>query len=285
MTMGTLNLTLKAVDDGSPNGDFEAILSTTQTDRDGETIKAGALNPLPQTIPIYYSHDWRSGALPVAKGTPFYDGDVLKVKGTYAGTERGQEMRSLVTDGIVQSMSVGFIKSQARGKVISKGELFEASFTGIPVNTGAKVLASKAYEDIDPMPGFDPQLKAMEGSYEDLAEDLREALVEATPGDLRWLYIRGTFPDHVVYDICTDDSTTTTWSADYTANEDGSFTIGAPTQVDVEEVVVATGDDATKSVSPTADAPAAAPAAAGTSADEDARMQFVARSLEQLAAI
>lgn len=286
MTTGSLTLSVKAIDDESPHGDFEAILSTSQVDRDGETVKAGALNPLPGNIPIYYNHDWRAGALPVAKATPFYDGEQLKVKGTFASTARGQEMRSLVAEGIVESMSVGFIKSQARGKVVSKGTLIEGSFTGIPVNTGAKILAAKALEDLDPMPGFDPTVKTMDGSYEDLSEDLREALKESIPG-VAWLCIRGTFADHVVYDVCdADDCTTTTYQVDYAPTGDDTFSFGEPVEVDVEEVVVATEEaKSLSSAKPAADDPAAASAAAGSSADGDAVNTLLARSLEHLAAI
>lgn len=286
MTMGTLNLTVKSLEDGSPHGDFEAILSTSQQDREGETIKAGAFHPLPQSIPIYYAHDWRSGALPVAKAAPYYDGENLMVKGTFSSTARGQEMRSLVTEGIVNSMSVGFIKTKSRGSVISQGQVIEGSFTGIPVNTGAKVLAAKALAEIDPMPGFVPAVKTMEGSYEDLAEDLQEGLADSFPG-AAWISIRGTYPDYVVFDVCNpDDYTTTTYRADYTATGLDTFEFGPATEVDVEEVIVSEGDeDQTKSVSPPADDPAAAQAAAGSSADEDARMQLLARSLEHIAAI
>lgn len=284
MTTGTLNLTVKAVNSAG-NGDFEAILSTPQQDRDGETVKAGAFHPLPLSIPVYYHHDWKSGALPVAKAAPFYDGDVLKVKGTFASTARGQEMRSLVTEGIVDSMSVGFIKTQARGSVISKGQVIEGSFTGIPINTGAKVLAAKAMAEIDPQPGFDPTVKTMEGSYEDLAEDLQEGLADSFPG-AAWISIRGTYPDYVVFDVCNpDDYTTTTYRADYTATGLDTFEFGPATEVDVEEVIVSEGDEDAKSVSPPAADPAAAQATAGSTAEEDARMQLVARSLEHIAAI
>lgn len=279
MTTGSLALTVKAIDTTDGPGEFEAVISTSMKDRDGETVKAGALHPLPGSIPIYYQHDWRSGALPVAKATPFYDGDVLKATGTYASTARGQEMRSLVSEGIVDSMSVGFIKSQSRGGVITKGTLIEASFTGIPVNTGAKVMASKALEDLDPMPGFDPTTKAVEGSYEARAEKLQESLAQANPG-AKWLWIRATFDDHVVYDTEGDTAETMTWQVDYTETADG-FEFGTPTEVDVVQVVVPESD---KSVSPSADDPAAASAAAGSSADEDAVNTLLARSLEHLAA-
>lgn len=283
MTTGSIALTVKAVETTDGPGEFEAVISTTMKDRDGETVKAGALHPLPASIPIYYQHDWRTGALPVAKATPFYDGDVLKAAGTYASTARGQEMRSLVTEGIVDSMSVGFIKSSSRGGIITKGTLIEASFTGIPINTGAKVLASKALADLDPAPGFDPTVKTMDGSYEDLSEDLKESLLETLPG-VTWIYIRGTFADHVVYDIWSDNGEgTTTWDVPYAQTGEDTFTFGDPVEVDVEEVIVAS-DEAAKSVNPSADDPAAASAAAGSST-EDAVNTLLAQSLERIAAI
>jgi HK97 family phage prohead protease len=289
MTIGMLTLAVKALDGDSPTGDFEAILSVEVKDREGETVKAGALNPLPANIPIFYNHDWRSGALPVGKATPFYDGDVLKAKGTYASTPKGQEMRALVAEGIVDSMSVGFLKkAAARGGVVTKGELIEASFTGIPILPSARVLAAKALDSIDPAPGFDPTLKTMDGSYEDLTEDLAEAL-RAMFG--QWVCIRGTFADHVVYDLWNGDTgTTTTWSVPYTASPDSddTFTFGDPVEVDVEEVIVASDSKSVSADDPAAVRPAAQAAdvtAAGSSADEDGRNQLLARSLERLAAI
>lgn len=149
-----LSMVVKAVDDETdPNGEFEAILSTETVDRAGEAIIARAFEPLPESIPVYHQHDWRTGALPVAKAVPFYDGDVLKARGTFASTERGQELRALVREEILGSMSVGFIRQKAakidKKPVVTKGELFEASFTGIPMNTDARVLVAKALLDVD----------------------------------------------------------------------------------------------------------------------------------------
>jgi HK97 family phage prohead protease len=145
-----LHADVKAVASDNPNGEFEAILSTDALDRDGESIAAGAFDPLPKSIPIYHVHDWREGAMPVGKAEPYYDGTVLKAKGTFAGTARAQEMRSLVVDGIVDSMSVGFInptrKTLDGKKTVTKGELIEASFTAIPVNATALVASAKSAE-------------------------------------------------------------------------------------------------------------------------------------------
>lgn len=134
--------------ENDPNGEFEAILSTKALDRDGESVAPGAFEPLPKSIPLYHHHDWLQKAMPVGSGEPYYDGDTLKIKGRFASTARGQEVRTLVREGHLPAMSVGFTRSQKAIKdgvqVISKAELFEGSFTGVPVNPTALVLAAKA---------------------------------------------------------------------------------------------------------------------------------------------
>jgi HK97 family phage prohead protease len=152
-----LNATIKAVDSENPNGEFEVILSTDAVDRDGEAIMPGAFEPLPKKIPIFVDHDWRKGAQPVAKAVPFYEDGVLKARGVYASTARAQEIRSLVNDEILDSMSVGFLngkREKVNGqKSVTKADLFESSFTAIPVNTQAQVLASKAIAEAEEKAG------------------------------------------------------------------------------------------------------------------------------------
>lgn len=255
----TLVLAVKAVDGDSEVGEFEAILSTPDVDRDGEVVKAGAFKPLPKSIPIYYGHSWRNGGMPVARAKPFYDGDVLKASGTFASTPAGQEMRALVAEGIVDSMSVGYIRLTTKGNETTKGELFEASFTGIPVHTGARVLAAKALAD--EAPGL--AVKAIVGSYEERSEQLREALrtLHSTDPAVGYTYcwVRATFDDHVVYEVDAPDGTTT-YSRTYTI--DGTtITFGEPQQVNVSQVVTpaATAAPASTTVTLSADAPALDP--------------------------
>lgn len=140
-----LTATVAPVASTDPNGEFLAIASTEGVDRDGEVIQFGAFNPLPPSIPVFANHD---PAFPVGRAVPFYDGRLLKVRGAYASTPRAQELRTLVAEGVVDSMSVGFVNSKrstVRGqKTVTKGELIEVSFTAIPVNAEARVLAAKA---------------------------------------------------------------------------------------------------------------------------------------------
>jgi HK97 family phage prohead protease len=302
----SLTAAVKAVASDEPNGEFEAILSTDGVDREGESIAPGAFDPLPASIPIYHQHDWMEKALPVARAVPSYDADgKVRVKGTYASTDRGQEMRQLVTEGVVDSMSAGYLthkKAKVKGvPTVSAAELIEGSFTAVPVNTGALVTASKALalkagarnsavdaatiqsihdaaealgatcattKSMKEAEGLArlANLKAIAGSYEDRTEELREALRELI-ADSEYLWIRGTFPDRVVYEVEERNPDggldTHTYQRTYTAADDGeSFTFGDPTEVDVDEVVVPeTSSDPNPEAQPAAPAATAAGAA------------------------
>lgn len=292
---------IKAVESDNPSGEFEAILSTTAQDRDGESIAAGAFDPLPKSIPIYYQHDWKEKALPIGRGEPFYEGDLLKIRGAFGSSVKAQEVRVAVNEGLVDSMSVGWVNGKKRGKSITSGDLFESSFTAVPVNPTAAVLASKSVEvkagarnsatDADRLQqihdlatqngascdeyakSLRSGVKAIDGSYEDLQEDLLEAIVEAStaqlaalypnadPGDYSWrVNIVGTFPDRVIYrlDYDSDDA----WQATYTVDADGEeITLGTPEAVTVEQVVKPSSEaapPAPAAVAPTAKAVGAA---------------------------
>lgn len=135
---------VKALDGSDPNGEFEAILSVPTIDRDGEVIDARAFEPLPAEIPIHKFHDFSS---PVATATPFYDGDVLKARGTFDPDPESQAIRAKVGRSI-RYMSVGFMaatRSDEEGTPhITKAELLEASFVSVPSNREAAILAVKA---------------------------------------------------------------------------------------------------------------------------------------------
>jgi HK97 family phage prohead protease len=305
--------TVKAVGEEAGPGEFEAIISTDVVDRDGEAVATGALDPLPESIPVYYQHDWRppTNAMPVAKAVPFYDGPVLKAKGTFASTERGQEMRTLVNEGVVDSMSIGFLNAKretvAGQKSVTKAELFEVSFTAIPINTTAKVLASKALmNDNDVKAGArnsaadtahiqsaHDHMAALgatcdtsksigakslygiqvAGSYEERIKGLREQLQEQYATDdadtSPWIDVIATTDSTVVYEVNEAGGPALTYQADYQWN-DGEPTIGAPAEVDVSATVKVEPASSTASAADQAAAgsPAAAKSAAGTAEDE-----------------
>ena len=131
-----------------PNGEFEVILSAATLDRDGEVIDSKAFEPLPESIPFHAFHDFHD---PIGRGTPFYDGDVLKAKGVYASTPRAQEIRTLVAEGIIGHTSVGFMAADRKDADdgtphITRGELLEGSFVSVPSNRQAEVLMAKSLD-------------------------------------------------------------------------------------------------------------------------------------------
>lgn len=142
---------VKTVDSKEPSGEFEAIISAPTLDRDGEIIDAGAFQKgpggLPASIPIHAFHDFND---PIGRGTPEYRDDVLYVRGKFASTPRAQEIRSLVAEGVVANMSVGFMAPEREAKDgvthILAAELLEASFVSVSSNREAAVLAVKAVD-------------------------------------------------------------------------------------------------------------------------------------------
>ncbi len=136
---------LKAAKD---SGTFEAVLSMPTMDRDGEVIDAGAFLPLPKKITIDVDHGL-STMKTVGSAEPFYDGDVLKARGTFASTPLAQEVRTLVLEGHVNHMSVAYRAAQYEVDEkdglphLRKGELLNAAIVSIPSNREAEILVAK----------------------------------------------------------------------------------------------------------------------------------------------
>jgi hypothetical protein len=142
---------VKAVEDadGDPNGEFDVILSAPTLDRDGEVVDAKIFDPLPDHITFDIDHGM-STATTVGSGTPFYDGDKLRVKGTYSSIPRAQEVRTLVREGHIRTTSVAFMGAVREEKDgvphVVKAELLNGAFVPIPSNRESVVLSAKSYE-------------------------------------------------------------------------------------------------------------------------------------------
>lgn len=234
-TFGTLDCEMKSVTvKDAAAGTFEAILSMPTVDRDGEVVDAKAFDPLPEYIPIDIDHGM-SVESTVGSGQPFYEGDVLKFRGTFASTPLGQQVRSLVLEGHIRKMSVAYMNSvyeldEGDGKQhLRSAELLNAAIVAIPSNREADITGAK---------GIRPRgtTKAVSGSYEDRADRLRQALRSSNPS-ATWLWIRATFDDSVVFEVEDQLGNISTYRADYAVDGD-SFTFGDATEVDLAEVIV-----------------------------------------------
>lgn len=139
---------VKAVASEHPTGEFEVVLSAPTLDRDGEIIDAKSFEPLPDHITFDVDHGM-STSTTVGSGVPYYDGDILKVKGTFSSIPRAQEVRTLVNEGHIRTTSVAFMaaeRAQKDGAVhITRAELLNGAFVPIPSNRQAVVLSAKSY--------------------------------------------------------------------------------------------------------------------------------------------
>jgi HK97 family phage prohead protease len=139
---------VKSAESDNPNGEFEVILSAETLDRDGEVIDSKAFEPLPESVPFHAFHDFHD---PIGRGVPYYDGNILKARGTFASTARAQEIRTLVAEGVIGHTSVGFMAATRKGADddtphVTSGELLEGSFVSVPSNREAAVLLVKGFD-------------------------------------------------------------------------------------------------------------------------------------------
>lgn len=160
MTTRTKSATadVHAVENDSPHGSFEAIISTPSLDRDGDRLTPdGWKTPLPDHIPISVNHAMTADSI-IGSGRPFIDtAGNLRVRGTFASTELGQTVRSLVNDGHLRTLSVEFLEQRgAKSAGPSRRELVGASLVYLPSNRDARVLSSKAAQAAEQFAGSSP---------------------------------------------------------------------------------------------------------------------------------
>jgi hypothetical protein len=132
-----------------PYGTFEVVLSAPTLDRDGEVIDTRAFDPLPDHISFDTDHSMTCDSV-VGSGVPYYAEDgTLRVKGGYCSDARSQTIRQKVAEGHIRTTSVTFMAAK-RSKDdkdvthITAGELLNGTFTPIPSNREAVVLAAKS---------------------------------------------------------------------------------------------------------------------------------------------
>lgn len=132
---------IKALLEKKAKGGYSVIASTSTIDRSGDSIdQAGwdlknfMLNPV-----MLWAHDY--SALPVAKATSIVvDGRGLVADYEFAppeGNPMAQQVKTLVDEGFLNAVSVGFMPLERNGNVITKMELFEISFVPVPANPQA----------------------------------------------------------------------------------------------------------------------------------------------------
>ena len=142
----------KALDDVSEL--YQGVATTENMDRLGERVDFNGLeldgymrNPI-----LLFNHD---------KDTPIgavkevrREGDKLIVVFKFASTPKAQEVKTLVDEGVLRALSIGFISKQQRreGNILvhSKWELLEVSIVTIPANPEALIVTE--FPIVEPEP-------------------------------------------------------------------------------------------------------------------------------------
>lgn len=144
----------RIIEKARDGGTWTAIGSAPTEDRDGEVVDAFAFanhpKGLPESIPVHDGHRFEGSKTLVGRARPHYDRNgVLLLEGAFAPTDAGQEVRGLVRDGFLDSMSVVFIDPERYTKDgtphIKAAELLACDFVSIPSNRDARVLTVRSY--------------------------------------------------------------------------------------------------------------------------------------------
>lgn len=133
------------------DGRFKVIASCESVDRDGEVIMADGwdfTNYIKNPVILWGHNYWDMNAI-IGACDKISVEEIEGVKclvqeGLFANTPEGQKARQLYDDGMLKTVSVGFIPKERNGNVITKQELLELSFCAVPSNPDAVSLGKFA---------------------------------------------------------------------------------------------------------------------------------------------
>ena len=121
--------------------DFRVIASTEDVDRDGEIIKIDAweIDNYKKNPIILCCHKYFDISDVMGKATKIeVQGKKLIIEWVFAKSNpKAQLLKGLYDEGIIKTVSVGFIPLERQGNVITKAELLELSFVPVPANPNA----------------------------------------------------------------------------------------------------------------------------------------------------
>lgn len=161
----------------TPHGGFTAVLSTPSLDRDGDRLMQDEwVTPLPERLPLDVDHGM-TVADTIGSFRPYFDeAGRLMMEATFASTPKAQEVRTLVKEGHIASVSVAFLNDKTKKDGEPRRELLNAGVVAIPSNRDAMILASKAAGALKDSRSMGADAK---GVNDELASMLLNALEES----------------------------------------------------------------------------------------------------------
>jgi HK97 family phage prohead protease len=169
------------------------------------------------------------------------DSGGLPVEGAWDDTDLGKRMRGQAEGGSAPELSVGFKRLKNLDNdpsAIETAQLREVSQVTARWGStpGSRVMAVRFSADTAGVAA-----RSVEGSYEDLQDDLREAVQAKYAGAVgSYAYLVATFADRVVFTVCTMGAPDVTYQAPYSLDEATDVvTLGDAREVEVQQVIKA----------------------------------------------
>jgi len=146
----SLDATIEDIGDSpdKPFGGFTAIASTPSLDRDGDRLASDEwITPLPDHITIDSDHGMSVGTT-IGSARPYFNEDgQLMIDASFSSIERAQEVRTLIREGHVRTVSVAFLTDRSKKDGTPRRELLNVGVVAIPSNRDAVILDAKGGTD------------------------------------------------------------------------------------------------------------------------------------------
>lgn len=92
-----------------------------------EEVAPGALEA-DEPVQVFYSHDWRTGGLPVGRVESYRDANGgLQVRARISRTPKGDEVYTLLRDGVINKLSIGFDPRDVETRTVDGEEVFRVT--------------------------------------------------------------------------------------------------------------------------------------------------------------
>lgn len=177
-------------------------------------------------LSIAYAYDPSLNTKDANGVVAIHDAELLAISVVHAGAQKTQVIN-------VKSELDVLEKTALAGLISVEQAMKYAEDLGVPGDISQKLFESAATaEGTKYMSEAEPP----EGSYEEIQEDIREAL-EVYSGTDAYAYVVATFPDRVVACICASDGTEQTLQFPYTFEGD-TVALGTPVEVEIEMSIV-----------------------------------------------
>ncbi len=147
---------IKAHAQKGTDGRIRFIASDETVDRSGESIPISQwdLSNFKKSPRILVDHDYRVQSIVAKAPNTYVEGKTLVTEPEFHEiTQIARDTRDMVESGVLDTMSVGFLRKMDEKGVITN-ELMEISFVAVPCNPNARMLSMKSVEFAEKMSSF-----------------------------------------------------------------------------------------------------------------------------------